>query len=71
LLAALPAGHLRGRRVLVGADCFPSHHFLLAGLAARHGFTLHTVPLRQGAAHVGDEGFLNQWTPDVGLALLT
>ena len=71
MLAALPAGHLRGRRVLVGADCFPSHHFLLAGLAARHGFTLHTVPLRQGAAHVGDQDFLDQWTPDVGLALLT
>ena len=71
LLTALPPGHLRGRRVLVGADCFPSNHFLLAGMAERHGFTLHTVPLRQGAAHVEDEDFLDQWTPDVGLALLT
>lgn len=71
LITALPAGHLRGKRVLVGADCFPSNHFLLSGLAARLGFTLHTVPLRQGAAHVEDEDFLDHWGPDVGLALLT
>ena len=71
LLAALPAGHLRGRRVLVGADCFPSNHFLLAGMAEKYGFTLQTVPLRQGAAFVEDEDFLDAWTPQVGLALLT
>ncbi len=71
LLAALPQEHLRGRRVLVGADCFPSNHFLLAGMAEKYGFTLHTVPLRQGAAYVEDEDFLDAWTPDVGLALLT
>ncbi len=71
LLAALPEGHLRGRKVLVGADCFPSNHFLLNGMAAKYGFTLHTVPFRQGAAHVEDEDFLDAWTPEVGLALLT
>ena len=71
LLAALPAGHLRGRSVLVGADCFPSNHFLLNGMAQALGFTLKTVPLRQGAAYVEDEDFLDAWTPDVGLALLT
>jgi kynureninase len=71
LLTALPQGHLRGRTVLVGADCFPSNHFLLAGMAEAHGFALRTVPLRQGAAHVEDEDFLDAWTPDVGLALLT
>jgi selenocysteine lyase/cysteine desulfurase len=71
LLAALPEGHLRGRKVLVGADCFPSNHFLLNGLAEKYGFTLHTVPLRQGAAYVEDEDFLDAWTPQVGLALLT
>jgi kynureninase len=71
LLAALPAGHLRGRTVLVGADCFPSNHFLLNGMAGALGFTLRTVPLRQGAAYVEDEDFLDAWTPDVGLALLT
>jgi hypothetical protein len=69
--AVLPAGHLRGRTVLVGADCFPSNHFLLTGMADHYGFTLKTVPLRQGAAHVEDEDFLDAWTPDVGLALLT
>ena len=71
ILSALPAGHLRGRSVLVGADCFPSNHFLLQQMAARHGFTLKTVPLRQGAAHVEDEDFLDAWTPEVGVALLT
>lgn len=71
LLTALPSGHLKGRKVLVGADCFPSNHFLLQGMAERFGFTLKTVALRQGAAHVEDEDFLADWTPDVGLALLT
>ncbi len=71
LLAALPEGHLRGRSILVGADCFPSNHFLLQSLAPRLGFTLKTVPLRRGAAHVEDEDFIAAWTPDVGLALLT
>ncbi len=71
LLTSLPEGHLKGKRVLVGADCFPSNHFLLAGLAPRLGFTLHTVPLRQGAAFVEDEDFLDHWGPDVGVALLT
>ena len=71
LLTALPAGHLSGRKVLVGADCFSSNHFLLTGMAAKYGFSLTTVPLRQGAAHVEDEDFLDHWTPEVGLALLT
>ena len=71
LVQSLPAGHLRGRTVLVGADCFPSNHFLLNGMAEAHGFTLKTVAFRQGAAHVEDEDFLDAWTPDVGLALLT
>ena len=71
LLASLPPGHLRGRSVLIGADCFPSNHFLLQGLGEKYGFTLKTVPLRQGAAHVEDEDFRDHWTPDVGLALLT
>lgn len=71
VLTALPPGHLKGRKVLIGADCFPSNHFLLAGMADRFGFTLKTVPLRQGSAHVEDEDFLKDWTPEVGLALLT
>ena len=71
LLQSLPKGHLHGRTVLVGADCFPSNHFLLNGMAEAHGFTLKTVAFRQGAAHVEDEDFLDAWTADVGLALLT
>lgn len=71
LLISLPEGHLKGRKVLVGADCFPSNHFLLQGMADHHGFTLKTVPFRQGAAHVEDDDFIEAWTPDVGLALLT
>ncbi|WP_127902556.1 aminotransferase class V-fold PLP-dependent enzyme [Solirhodobacter olei] len=71
LVTALPESRLKGKRVLVAADCFPSLHFLLAGLAPRLGFTLDTVPLRQGASWVQDEDFLDRWGPDVGLALLT
>jgi kynureninase len=71
VLTALPPGHLNGRSVLVGADCFPSNHFLLQRLGRELGFTLKTVALRQGQGHVEDEDFLDAWTPDVGLALLT
>ncbi|MFN0114722.1 MAG: aminotransferase class V-fold PLP-dependent enzyme [Paracoccaceae bacterium] len=71
VMRALPSGHLKGRAVLVAEDCFPSNHFLLQGLAEAQGFRLVTVPLRQGAAWVEDEDFLDAWTPDVGLALLT
>ena len=71
MLSALPAAHLAGKKILVGADCFPSNHFLLQTMAAQRGFTLSTVPMRQGASWVEDEDFLDQWGPDVGLALLT
>ncbi|SFE13388.1 Selenocysteine lyase/Cysteine desulfurase [Sulfitobacter brevis] len=71
ILGGLPAHHLRGKRVLIAADCFPSLHFLLSGLADRMGFTLHTVPLRPGAHWVEDEDMVAAWGPDVGLALLT
>jgi kynureninase len=71
LIGSLPARYLDGRRVLVAADCFPSLHFLLAGLAERHGFVLETVPLRSGEAWVRDEDFIARWTADVGVALLT
>lgn len=70
LMTAIPE-RLKGRRVLVAADCFPSNHFLLTELSHRFGFTLDTVPLRQGAAHVESEDFAARWTPDVALALLT
>ncbi len=65
------ADRLRGRTVLVGADCFPSLHFLLAGLADRLGFTLRTVPLRPGEAWVREEDLIDAWGRDVALALLT
>lgn len=71
LVTALPVGRLRGRRLLVAGDCFPSLHFLLTGLQSRLGFTLDTVPLRQGASWVEDEDFISHWGPDVALALLT
>ncbi|MRX50209.1 aminotransferase class V-fold PLP-dependent enzyme [Paracoccus sp. S-4012] len=71
LMLGLPEEVLRGRKVLVAADCFPSVHFLLSGLAPRLGFTLETVPMRQGAAWVEDEDFAAAWGPEVGVALLT
>lgn len=71
LIGGLPPQHLRGKRVLIAEDCFPSLHFMLAGVADRFGFTLDTVALRQGAAWVEDEDMIAQWGDDVGLALLT
>ena len=71
LIGALEAAHLAGRKVLVAGDCFPSVHFLLAGLAPRLGFELVTVPLRQGASWAEDEDILSHWDDSVGLALLT
>jgi kynurenine formamidase/selenocysteine lyase/cysteine desulfurase len=71
LMRALPEGMLQGRKVLVGADCFPSLHFLLAGLAPKIGFTLETVPLSAGKAWVETEDFIARWDRDVALALLT
>ncbi|MCC6007507.1 MAG: aminotransferase class V-fold PLP-dependent enzyme [Rhodobacteraceae bacterium] len=71
IMRALPEGMLRGKRVLVTADCFPSLHFLLAGLAPRMGFRLDTVPLSEGRPWVETADFIDRWGPDVGLALLT
>jgi len=71
LIGALPAGALRGKRLLIAGDCFPSLHFLLAGLAPRLGFTLDTVRARPGAAWVEDADVLARWGTDVGLALIT
>jgi len=71
ILGGLPAQCLRGKRVLVAADCFPSLHFLLNGMAGRLGYTLETVPVRQGDFWVRDEDMIAAWGEDVGLALLT
>jgi selenocysteine lyase/cysteine desulfurase len=71
LMTALPENYLRGRRVLVAADCFPSNHFLLTGLQERLGFTLDTVAMRQGASWVADEDMIARWDRDVALALVT
>ena len=71
LVGSLPDEHLRGRELLIAADCFPSLHFLLAGMAQRRGFDLVTVPPRPGEHWVRDEDFIARWTPAVGVALLT
>jgi kynureninase len=70
-MAALPEGYLRGRKVLVAADCFPSNHFLLTKLQERFGFELQTVRTRQGATWVADEDMIAEWDRDVALTLLT
>ncbi|NIZ07804.1 aminotransferase class V-fold PLP-dependent enzyme [Pseudooceanicola sp. HF7] len=71
LIGGLPEDCLRGRSLLVAGDCFPSLHFLLAGLAPRLGFTLRTVRLRPGESWVRDEDMIEAWDESVGLALLT
>jgi kynureninase len=71
VINSLPRHYRAQRRILVAADCFPSLHFLLAGMAARHGFILDTVPLRAGETWVREEDLIAHWTPGVGVALLT
>ena len=71
IVGSLPDRYLKGRRLLIAADSFPSLHFLLSGMAERRGFSLHTVPLRAGETWVRDEDFMSAWGPDVGVALLT
>ncbi len=71
LLRSLPENSLKGKRVLVAGDCFPSLHFLLAGLAPRMGFTLDTVSVPEGASWVETESYIDKWGTDVGLALIT
>lgn len=71
LMRSLPEGILKGKKVLVAADCFPSIHFLLAGLAPKMDFELVTVPKSEGSAWVEVEDFIDHWDRMVGLALLT
>lgn len=71
VIGALPEGTLRGKKVLVAEDGFPSLHFLLTGLSKRFGFTLATVPFRQGGQWVEAEDIMTEWDEDVALALLT
>lgn len=71
LMTALSPQMLKGRRVLVAADCFPSNHFLLTGLQEQLGFSLDTVPIRQGSTWVEDEDMIARWDEDVALALIT
>jgi len=70
-IGALPAAILRGRKVLIAEDCFPSLHFLLTGLQERLGFQLLTVRRRAGASHVEDEDFVSALSSDVALAVVT
>ena len=71
IINSLPVRHRAARKILVAGDCFPSLHFVLAGMAQRHGFELHTVPLRPGETWVREEDIIAHWTPEVGVALLT
>ncbi|MEW9920631.1 aminotransferase class V-fold PLP-dependent enzyme [Marimonas sp. MJW-29] len=71
VLGGLPPTYLRGKKVLIAADCFPSLHFLLNGMQERLGYRLETVPVRQGDFWVRDEDMIAAWDESVGLALLT
>ena len=71
LVNSLPGRYRSQRRILIAADCFPSLHFMLSGMAERHGFILDTVPLRDGETWVREEDLIARWTADVGVALLT
>ncbi|KWH40568.1 aminotransferase class V-fold PLP-dependent enzyme [Burkholderia stagnalis] len=67
---ALGRQRLAGRRVLIAADCFPSLHFFLTGLAPSLGFTLETVPLSDNKSYVTDDDFIERWDDSVALAVI-
>ena len=58
IIGSLPDRYLKGRKLLIAADCFPSLHFLLSGMAERRGFIVQTVPMRPGEDWVRDEDFI-------------
>lgn len=70
-VCALDRAVLSGRRVLIAADCFPSLHYLLSGLAPVIGFTLDTVPVDPALGYVTEDAFLSSWKDDVALAVIT
>jgi selenocysteine lyase/cysteine desulfurase len=70
-VGALGRNRLAGKRVLIAADCFPSLHYMLSGLAPVLGFTLDTVPLAQGESYMSDDAFIARWQDDVALAIIT
>jgi len=70
-VGGLGARRLANRRVLIAADCFPSLHYLLSGLAPALGFTLDTVPADAQTGYVTDEDFMARWQDDVALAVIT
>lgn len=70
-LGGLGRERLSGRRILISADCFPSLHYLLSGLAPILGFKLDTVALESGDHYVSDDAFIGQWQDDVALAIVT
>jgi selenocysteine lyase/cysteine desulfurase len=70
-VGALGRGRLAGKRVLIAADCFPSLHYMLSGLAPVLGFTLDTVPLAPDESYVSDAAFIERWQDDVALAVIT
>jgi len=62
---------LAGKRILIAADCFPSLHYLLTGLAPTLGFALDTVPVDEATGYVTDDAFLARWQDDVALSIIT
>lgn len=71
LVRALPEARLRGGKVLIAQDCFPSLHFLLAEVVRRLGGELVTVSPAEGEAWVSDDRMIAHWDHGVRLALLT
>ena len=70
-VGALGRARLTGKRVLIAADCFPSLHYMLTGLAPLLGYTLDTVPVDAAAGYVTDDGYIARWQDDVALAIIT
>jgi len=70
LVTSLPDTALRGKRVIIPEDSFPSLLFLFDGLSKRYGFTLDIIPLREGHYWVDCDDIANHIDDAVGLVML-
>ncbi len=70
VLTSLPERYLRGKRVVMPADSFPSLIFLFQGMAERYGYALDLVGLREGAHWVDCDDIAERIDPSVGLVML-
>jgi len=70
LVTSLPDNALRGKRVVIPEDAFPSLLFLFHGLADRYDFSVDVVPVKQERHWVRCDDIADRIDESVGLVML-